>query len=819
MDGSIVGNYTTDGNGLIMIDMLDPGWYKVVETEAPVGYIIDDEAQDFQITNDQYLKIVFENKSLASLQIVKVSAKDGSPLAGATFEVRKQNGEYVGEYSTGADGAVSIPYVVPGWYVVSETKAPDGYVLDSAARTVEVKPVTPTVVKFTNGPLSLLQILKVSETDGAPLIGATFEVRKQNGEYVCEYSTGVDGAASVPNAEPGWYVISETKAPVGYVLDSAAKTVEVKTGTPTIAKFTNKPLAGIQIKKINSVTRQPIEGVVFSISEMGGEIVGSYTTGKEGLIFVPELPSGWYTLTETKAAAGYILDSEPQNFEVTWGKTVYIEVENTPQSGLLIVKTDANTGRPLAGVVFDVRRADGQLVTGLIADRNQPGTEANSPNKTTSANGAITGSYTTDANGMIRINALPAGEYHITESKALAGYELDTKVHSITVTQGVVATLQVQNTPKAGLRLLKIDAVTKAPIYNVEFMVFDANNQVVGTYYTDNAGLIDFTSILPAGRYTIRETRAAAGYYRDDIPRTVQFAAGQVTEIRWENTPQRGQIQITKKSGDDNEQNGLAAGTPLEGAIFEIYDYKSGNLVDKIVSGADGRAVSNAIPLGRYIVKEVQAPKWYRLSSDTMDIEIEFATQIIKREFVNYAANTGVTIRKTGNIETMSGNEIRYDIKEARNTGTVALTDFYWRDTLPVAAVRLTKIVTGTYNQALKYKVMATTNKGDVITIADNLSTTKNNVIDCAPSSLGLRTDEYITTFTLMFGTVKAGFSIVLNPQIYVKVQPNLPNKYEFANKVDIGGKYGTEWIVGNSTWRTSVYAKTPTGTLPRTGY
>ncbi len=86
----------------------------------------------------------------------------------------------------------------------------------------------------------------------------------------------------------------------------------------------------------------------------------------------------------------------------------------------------------------------------------------------------------------------------------------------------------------------------------------------------------------------------------------------------------------------------------------------------------------------------------------------------------------------------MPGDDIRYDIRTVQNTGTVPLTDFYWRDTLPVDAVRLTKIVTGTYNQALKYKVMVTTNKGDSRVIADNLSTTQNNVIDCSNASLGL---------------------------------------------------------------------------------
>jgi hypothetical protein len=147
----------------------------------------------------------------------------------------------------------------------------------------------------------------------------------------------------------------------------------------------------------------------------------------------------------------------------------------------------------------------------------------------------------------------------------------------------------------------------------------------------------------------------------------------------------------------------------------------------------------------------------------------------------------------------------------------VQLTDFFWRDIIPTDAVRLNKIVTGTYNQSLKYKVIATTNKGDTRVIADNLSTAANNVIDCRNAALGLANDEYVTSFTLVFGTVKAGFCQVETPQVFVTVKTGLANGYEFANKADVGGKYGSEWVIGNSTWVTKIYAQP--SKLPRTGY
>jgi len=119
----------------------------------------------------------------------------------------------------------------------------------------------------------------------------------------------------------------------------------------------------------------------------------------------------------------------------------------------------------------------------------------------------------------------------------------------------------------------------------------------VGVFNTDNRGLIDFSAVLVPGRYTIRETRPAPGYSRDDVPRTVDFIAGRVVEIVWENWPIAGQIQIQKVYGDDNQHNGLPAGSPLAGAVFEIFEARTGNLVDRIMSNDRGMAVSRPLPI------------------------------------------------------------------------------------------------------------------------------------------------------------------------------------------------------------------------------
>jgi uncharacterized surface anchored protein len=769
--------------------------------------------------------VTFANKKLNTIAILKLDAITLNPLANAMFTVEKANGERVGSYRTDASGKILISALSEGTYIISETAAPMGYILNETPKYVNVKDGKLVTVEFLNQPLSGIHILKTDAITHAPLQGAIFKIERDNGEKIGTYKTDIAGKILVSGLI-GTFIVSEEIAPNGYNLDSIPQTVVVKSGKLATVEFINNLLATLTIRKLNSVTRQPIANVEFNVAKMTGEkvltVLHSYNfkTDTSGQIYLTNLADGYYTVTEVKQVDGYLLDSEPKTVHIQSGKPALLEVLNTPQSSLLIVKTDEQTGKPLAGVVFDVKLVDGQLVAGNILDGNQPNTIANSPNKTTSPNGDISGSYTTDNNGRILINGLLAGEYHVVERKQLDGYELDTEVHSVTITPGKQATMQLTNTQKAGLRILKIDSISKKPIYGVEFMLFDSNNKQVGTYSTDNNGVIDFSGILSEGRYTIRETRAASGYYLVDVPKTVEFLRGKVTEIVWENTPQLGQIQITKKSADDNPINGFPAGTLLEGAVFEIYD-KANNLVDTIKSNKNGLAVSKLLPLARYTVIEKTAPEFYSPAKDSIEAEIEFAGQIVRLTVLNSSIYTNVSVTKRGYTEVVPGQSIRYDFKNIANNSTVPLDSFFWRDTLPTDAVRLDKIITGTWSQKLSYKIVYKTNLsgGNYRTLADNLITGKTYTLNASAAALGLASNEFITEYMFSFGRVPAGFRQLEAPYIYCNVLSGLAHEYRFTNKTDVGGLWGTQWIMANDRWVTVVYNKATPPKLPRTGY
>ena len=432
-------------------------------------------------------------------------------------------------------------------------------------------------------------------------------------------------------------------------------------------------------------------------------------------------------------------------------------------------------------------------------------------------NGEIIGTYTTDENGLIRLPEAEAGWYTVTELKAAKGYRLDATPKNIEVKDGQTAVLTVTNHKASGVLIHKVDANTGEGIYGTTFLLYDANHNPVGEYVSDQDGYVYMDEGLEDGRYYLREIRAADGYIRDDTLKTIYVRYGATSEIRWENTAIKGQIQIIKKSADDNPINGLSAGTLLEGAVFEIYD-KAGNTVDTIRTDKNGRAVSKLLPLSRYTIREIKAPNYYAINTTVMTAYLEHEGQIVTFEVENNSVSTGVSIKKTGYAQVMPGQPIRYTLTQIGNTSTVPLESFYWRDALP-AQVQLDKIVTGTYNQSLSYKVIYKTNTSNgYLTLADNLSTAKNYVLDTRPAALGLASNERITELMFVFGTVKAGFAQVETPYLYGTVRKGLSNGSSFVNVADVGGLYQGQWIMGVSRWVTEVYAKTNV-TLPKTGY
>ena len=799
-DGTVVGNsngmYTTNSDGEILIPNLKPGSYVVTERIAPEGYACDTKPQTIEIgTDGATYKVHFQNQPMCSLVILKKDADNGNPLSGAQFKVTTSKGDVIGKnngiFTTDSNGSITISYLAKDSYIVEEVKAPDGYVLEEQSKTIALDYGKTYTLEFTNKKMTSLVIKKVDSISGEPLVGAKFAVEKQNGEHVGEYTTDNTGTILLPTLDPDWYVVRETKAPEGYILDETPKTVEVKTNVPTVVTFENKPLSGIKIVKTDSETGEPLEGVSFAVSKMNGEKIGTFKTDKEGMIYISDLEDGYYTVTETEGLENYHWDKEPKTVEVKSGKQTILEVENQPYSGLVIEKTNSRTGDPIEGVEFLVTKFNGEQI----------------------------GYYETDESGLIVIEGLEEGTYLVKETKEAKGYKLDSEAKEVEIKDGKRTTLKVENDPMSSVLIHKIDSVTGEGIPGVNFLLYDSDNEPIGQFETDDEGYIWIRKELPEGKYKLRELEPAEGYISDNSEKTFYVQKGRTTEIEWENTPEVGQIVITKRSSEFNELTGLPAGSPLSGAVFEIYN-TTGNLVDKISSGSNGVAASKGLPVGVYTIKEVSAPRYYALNDKTLLAEIRHNGDIVRFEVLNSSISLNLTIQKKGPNAASPGQTIQYDIYEVQNGSSGTLENFYIHDRIPTDATRALKIVTGTYSERMYYKITYKTNYRDYRVLAENLLTKNSYEYSLHPNVLGLANGEYVTDVRLEFSKASPGFKMLENMSVFCQVMPNMPKDYRIVNRADVGGRYGNEWESAKTSWNTTVWTvNTPPVTLPKTGY
>lgn len=810
-DSSTLTTVKTDANGEALLTALDPGVYVVRETSVPDGYLLDSEPQTITLVPNKTGTVRFRNYPKPTLTINKVDSITKDPIKSAKFHITyASNNSFTGElndlgtYFTDEKGQIKLTKLRDGWYRVTEVEPAAGYAIkDPATQDCFIQAGTGKTLTFENTPLSALIIKKVDADSGAMLQGAKFRVRYlggtsgTGGTVIGEYTTSANGTIVITGLKAGTYIVEETKAPAGYEIDDTPQTVYLsgKEQDVVTVEFSNGKHGDLIIDKIDSVTKQPLPGAQFKITTSDGSFVGNYggtvtsngiyTTDSNGQIKLVNLKPDTYVVTEIKAPDGYVLDSTSQTVKVDRNDTQ----TNTPIGGGQIIKVDADSGKRIKGVQFEIAKMNGERI----------------------------GTYTTDSNGVITLPQLADGWYTATEIKAAKGYLLDTTPHNFEVKAGKTTSLTVENTQASSMLIHKIDSVTGKGIYGVTFLVSDSKGNPIGQCTSDQNGYVYIDKTLTDGKYLVREIQAADGYVLDTTVRTFYVEYGATSTITWKNTPTMGQIQITKKSADDNPFNALAAGTFLPGATFEIYN-RAGDLVNTVVTDKNGVAKSDTLPLGRYTIRETKAPVFYSATTQPIEVEIEFSGQIVRVEVLNQSVYTNVSVTKRGYKQVTPSQTIRYDFKNIANNSTVPLNSFYWRDTLPTSAVRLTKIITGTWNQKLSYKVVYKTNLHDYRTLADNLSTMKNYSLDASPAALGLASNEYVTDFMFVFGTVKAGFAQVDAPYILCWTNSWLNNGYQFANRTDVGGLHGGQWIMATDRWVTTVY-KPGVTTLPKTGY
>ena len=832
------GVYFTDKAGEIVLEGIEPGTTVIArEIKTVEGFVLDGTPQDILIKGGEVQQVTFWNKRAGTLVIQKKDSVTGNFIPGAQFQLTYANGGYVdadnghlssnGLYTTDDKGEIRISGIV-GTVVAKEVKAAPGYVIDQSTQTqtVTVNPMDTQTLTFLNEPLCSLTITKKDSVTGKPVPGTEFTVKDGNGTVLGRYTTGKDGTVVVTGLIPGsTVVVVETKVPSGYVLNSTPQIIIVKNGSNSVSSggttggtanpggntstgggtnggnditFENDPKTTLVIEKYITGTTTPLKGVTFLVTESNGKVLGAnngeYTTDENGRIVIEGLEPGVTIIAkEIRGLDGYVLDTSPKSIQIKVGDAQTLKFYNTPVGGLELIKvSEADKSQRIKGVTFEIRKMDGALVD----------------------------TVTTGDRGRVHVS-LDEGDYYCVEVEAAEGFKLDSTPHYFTVQDGKITTLTVTNAPFSGIIIHKVDSVTGDGIYGVKFLVYDQNKNPIGEYTTDDGGYIyiDDLTVQGKGKLSIRELEAAPGYELDKEYKTVYVQPGKTVDIEWENTPITGQFQIYKYAAEYNEVTGTPAGAPLQGAVYEISEARSGRVVDYITTDARGVAASKPLPLGRYKIVEVTAPAYWQVSGKTFDETLEYSGQIIKVSDYDKPSNLGVTITKRGNAEVLAGSQMRYDFTVA-NTSNVPLDNYYWHDRIPTDAARATAFTTGTYSARLNYRILYKTNySGAYQVLASNLITSSNYSFSL--NAIPMQAGEYVTNVYLDFGKVPVGFQSVANPTLTVTVSGTAANGYQLINRADVGGKYQGAWQTAQATWLTVIRKLTPTyvPTLPKTGY
>lgn len=763
------------------------------------GEARDKNTQNYAVTVDSYSDIIEDvkldiNAYKSNIKLTKIDKETKEEISGVKFNFKYEDGTNIGDYTTDKNGEIYIKNLKQGTIVAKEIESKNEYILDAKENKINLEYNDTKIITVENQhKKGDLKIVKVDKDDNSITLGGVqFDLIDSKGKIVKHLTTDANGVAEVKGINTGNYTLKETVAKKEYKI-ALDKDVTIKWNEISEIKVENEKRKGqIKIIKVDKDYNEvKLENVEFQIIDNNNRIVEKVKTDKNGEAKTSKLPIGEYKVKEVSLGTNeeYILNEEPKTITVEEDKIKNIEFENEHKKGSLkIYKVDLdNKNIPVSDVEFEITDKDGYKYTTI-----------------------------SDKNGIAYVDNIRTGIVTIKETKTNKIYKLSKDIYYTEIKASEIAEITIKNEKLKGqIEVYKLDAEDKEyKLEGVEFEVIDLDGNVVEKMKTDKNGKA-VTSRLPIGEYKIKEIKTDKMHVLNSEIVKVNIKQDVVSKLNITNERIKGKIKIVKTSKDDNFINGLESGSPIENVKFEVYDSNK-KLVDKIVTDKNGIAITNKLDKGVYIIKEAESAKWYLLNEGEFLAEIKTNEEIVELGITNESEKPNVEIEKTGIIQATANQEISYNFK-MKNTGNVKLDNFVWYDVLPTDYTRITKLVTGTYNQDLSYSVYYKTNKNDYRLLKEKLNTKVNNYIDF--TNLQLDDDEYVTEFKTDFGTVDVGFESVVNPCIYVTVNGNVENDDAFTNRTKIEGYNKGFMVWDEDEHMTKVYKEeVRMKKLPRTG-
>ena len=804
---TLVKTVTTNKNGEAVIKDLPLGKYRVKETKAPAGFVLNPDSQEVSfIYKDQNTpeieeKLEFSNeRQKVELSVEKQDAETGKALKGATFGLYNKEAISSGdkvivkadtllqEITSNEKGKAAFTLDLPlGRYYVKELQAPAGYVssdeileFDATYQGQDVKTIKLKSVKK-NQPTTV-EVTKADITTGTELDGASMSVLDKNGNVIDSWTSVKDSPHVIKRLQVGkTYILREELAPYGYlratdveftISDTAeVQKVKMEDEVPVARLLVNKKgefldsvslldnAKGMIEHLFNYVTGN-LTDVTFNVYAAeairaadgvsadyyaADELVGSITTDGNGIAQMDNLPLGRYYIVEKETAHGYVLDNEPRYVDLTYRD------QDTP---LVTYSADWQNARQRVQVeVLKKEKDSDKVLSGAIFGLYAADDIVSSKGKVLLAKDTLIELKTTDEDGKIQFVAdLPVdSRYYIKELAAPDGYVTDQEPQEFTFEYQGSGTSVAEyaftfEDEQTTVELSKADLTDKKELPGASLKVTDEDGNTVDEWVSKEEAHI-IKGLIVGKKYKMTETKPADGYVTAE---SIEFTVENTKEVqKHQMLDDVTKVEISKKDITDSSE--------VPGAKLIILD-KNGKKVESWTS-TDKPHMVEKLPVGEYTLREEQAPDGYLIAKD-----VKF------------------TVKDTGKVQ-------KVKMKDAHPYGKLVIkkTDSTSKTALPGAEFELREKESGKVVEKLVTDKTGTATSGKI-----PIATYKNGKVE--------KTVEYIL------------------------VETKAPNGYELSSKKEEirfeykDGKTKVIEIVKEIKNTKSPSGSTPTGNSPKTG-
>lgn len=804
---TLVKTVTTNKNGEAVIKDLPLGKYRVKETKAPAGFVLNPDSQEVafiykdQNTPEIEEKLEFSNeRQKVELSVEKQDAETGKALKGATFGLYNKEAISSGdkvivkadtllqEITSNEKGKAAFTLDLPlGRYYVKELQAPAGYVssdeileFDATYQGQDVKTIKLKSVKK-NQPTTV-EVTKADITTGTELDGASMSVLDKDGNVIDSWTSVKDSPHVIKRLQVGkTYILREELAPYGYlratdveftISDTAeVQKVKMEDEVPVARLLVNKKgefldsvslldnAKGMIEHLFNYVTGN-LTDVTFNVYAAeairaadgvsadyyaADELVGSITTDGNGIAQMDNLPLGRYYIVEKETAHGYVLDNEPRYVDLTYRD------QDTP---LVTYSAEWQNARQRVQVeVLKKEKDSDKVLSGAIFGLYAADDIVSSKGKVLLAKDTLIELKTTDEDGKIQFVAdLPVdSRYYIKELAAPDGYVTDQEPQEFTFEYQGSGTSVAEyaftfEDEQTTVELSKADLTDKKELPGASLKVTDEDGNTVDEWVSKEEAHI-IKGLIVGKKYKMTETKPADGYVTAE---SIEFTVENTKEVqKHQMLDDVTKVEISKKDITDSSE--------VPGAKLIILD-KDGKKVESWTS-TDKPHMVEKLPVGEYTLREEQAPDGYLIAED-----VKF------------------TVKDTGKVQ-------KIKMKDAHPYGKLVIkkTDSTSKTALPGAEFELREKESGKVVEKLVTDKTGTATSGKI-----PIATYKNGKVE--------KTVEYIL------------------------VETKAPNGYELSSKKEeIRFEYKDEKtkvieIVKEIKNTKSPSGSTPTGNSPKTG-